>query len=587
MDLKIISEALNDRKDISNVKVVKKTIFRDKEYQILVECDMALSTFTIPLVIAIPKNWKRSLIDIYIQRKEEFPFIPHIDIKGKICLFELEGILIDQNLYGIISQSLDRASKIIEEGFAGTNKEEFINEFDSYWIQLPHIRHAKCELPLYEQISLIKYSQKLLEKRKKETYIEFIQRSRAQEIHISSEAYRLNKYYQKNEKFIIKNALYIPVKANEYIFPPDPRYKISNEYIQTLLNYVDVKKYLLLINKLGSTKLLIFSIKQPNGVITVLGLLLEKCAISTDNGFCTLKSVNQIIPVYIERVDKQYLMTRSSGLKNLFSEKKILLIGCGSIGGYIANELAKAGIENMMLVDPDRLYETNIFRHLLGLEYVNQYKCVAVQTYLSKNIPDLKLSSLAENIEDAVWEEEIEFEQYDIVISATGNHNVNRWINQFVYENRMKVPIVYAWNEVLGIGNHIAYIEYGNNGCYECFLGRNEETGELYDRTSYCEPGQDIVQSVAGCGSAFIPYGSTVSLKTATMCVDVVKKIFEGRYKDNMIISMKGDDYYLLKAGLKVSSKYLNQKNNIVEYSGAIFVDTNCECCGVKNGNSR
>lgn len=587
MDLEIINEALEDRGDILNVIVIKKTVFRDNQYQILVECDLIVDELTIPIVIAIPQNWRRVLIDIYIQQNKEFPFIPHVDIKGKICLFELEGILIDQNLYGIISQSLERASKIIKDGLTGKNREEFINEFASYWTQLPNIRYAKCELPECNQISIIKYSQKLINKKKKETFSKYLQRLKAQKIYLSSEPHHLKRYYQKDEKITIKNALYIPIKVDEFLLPPDPRREISKEYIQALLNHVAIKKHHLLMTKLGSTKLLIFSIEQPNGVVTFLGIILEKCEILTDNEMCILKSTNQIVPVYIERIDKQYLMSRTCGVKNLLSEKKVLLIGCGSIGGYIANELVKAGIEDMMLVDPDYLYETNIFRHMLGLEYINQYKGVAVQKYLEKNIPNLKLSSLEEYIEEAVQEEEIGFEKYDVIISAIGNHNVNLWINRFIYEKKIKVPVVYAWNEALGIGNHIAYIKYGYNGCYACFLGRNDETGELYDRTSYCEPGQDVVQRVAGCGSAFIPYGSTVSLKTAAMCVDTVKKIFEGRYTDNLIISAKGDDYHFLKAGLNVSTKYLNQRDNIVEYKGTLFANPNCECCGVKNGNSR
>lgn len=151
----------------------------------------------------------------------------------------------------------------------------------------------------------------------------------------------------------------------------------------------------------------------------------------------------------------------------------------------------------------------------------------------------MKISSLAEKIEEAVQEGNIEFGEYDLIISATGDHNVNRWINQYVMSNKLMVPVVYAWNEVLGVGNHVAYIEYGNVGCYECFIGRDEDTGELYDRTAYCRSGQKVVQKVAGCGSSFIPYGSTISLKTAGMCVDTIKKIFEGRYSDNIIIQQR------------------------------------------------
>ena len=50
-----------------------------------------------------------------------------------------------------------------------------------------------------------------------------------------------------------------------------------------------------------------------------------------------------------------------------------------------------------------------------------------------------------------------------------------------MYLHKLSTPIVYAWNEVLGIGSHVAYIQYGNIGCYECFFGRDEDTDELYD----------------------------------------------------------------------------------------------------------
>ena len=100
-----------------------------------------------------------------------------------------------------------------------------------------------------------------------------------------------------------------------------------------------------------------------------------------------------------------------------------------------------------------------------------------------------------------------------------------------------------------------------------------------------CRSGQKVVQKVAGCGSSFIPYGSTISLKTAGMCVDTIKKIFEGRYSDNIIISAKGDDYHFKRAGLQVSNKYLNQKDSIVECNGKLFAQPRCKFCGEKYGD--
>ena len=584
MNFDVIEEALHASSDVFNIVIVDTTIFEGRSYQKLIECNLIAGERTIPIVIAIPENWQRVLIDIYIKQYMNFPFIPHIDVKGKICLFDMEGVLIDQNLCGIILQSIKRAKKIISKGLSGANKEDFINEFDLYWQQLPAVQMAKVDVPCVQNVGIVKYFVNTSKKRKKESYLKFMQRLRGSIIYVSQEIENLKRYY-KEDKGSIRNAIYIKIKVDDFLYPPDARGTNLKEYFQKVLGYVNGEQLQTIISKIGSDKLVIFEVWHPNDTITFLGAIFEKVLFSFENGLCNLKSVNRIIPITVSRIDKMYLMTRSNEAINILTDKKILLIGCGSVGSYIANELVKSGIEKMMLIDDDHLYEINVFRHLLGLEYVGQYKCVALQNFLEKNIPDLKILSLVADIEDAVQEGSIEFEDYDLIISATGSHNVNRWINKYMYLHKLSTPIVYAWNEVLGIGSHVAYIQYGNIGCYECFFGRDEDTDELYDRTSYCKPGQNIVQKVAGCGSSFIPYGSTVSFKTAGMCVETVKKIFEGRYTDNMIISAKGDGYHFKKAGLQVSNKYLRQIDDVVEYNGKQFSKPGCEFCGEKHGS--
>lgn len=584
MNFDVIEEALHASSDVFNIVIVDTTIFEGRSYQKLIECNLIAGERTIPVVIAIPENWQRVLIDIYIKQYMNFPFIPHIDVKGKICLFDMEGVLIDQNLCGIILQSIKRAKKIISKGLSGANKEDFINEFDLYWQQLPAVQMAKVDVPCVQNVGIVKYFVNTSKKRKKESYLKFMQRLRGSIIYVSQEIENLKRYY-KEDKGSIRNAIYIKIKVDDFLYPPDARGTNLKEYFQKVLGYVNGEQLQTIISKIGSDKLVIFEVWQPNDTITFLGAIFEKVLFSFENGLCNLKSVNRIIPITVSRIDKMYLMTRSNEAINILTDKKILLIGCGSVGSYIANELVKSGIEKMMLIDDDHLYEINVFRHLLGLEYVGQYKCVALQNFLEKNIPDLKILSLVADIEDAVQEGSIEFEDYDLIISATGSHNVNRWINKYMYLHKLSTPIVYAWNEVLGIGSHVAYIQYGNIGCYECFFGRDEDTDELYDRTSYCKPGQNIVQKVAGCGSSFIPYGSTVSFKTAGMCVETVKKIFEGRYTDNMIISAKGDGLHFKKAGLQVSNKYLRQIDDVVEYNGKQFSKPGCEFCGEKHGS--
>ena len=240
----------------------------------------------------------------------------------------------------------------------------------------------------------------------------------------------------------------------------------------------------------------------------------------------SLEKVEELQPLLMERADKKFLMKRVTEQDSENYKNRILIIGCGSVGGHVICELAKAGYEDLTIVDYEKLTEENIFRHVLGMEYVNRYKCEALNTYIQKNIPEVKITTLAERIEDAIIEEDIVFEDYNLIISATGNHNLNRWVNSWILDNKIEVPVVYLWNEVYGIGNHVAYIKYGNCGCYECFFDRDEETGELYDKTSYCKRGQIITESAGGCGKTYVPYGNLVSLKTMLLCLKMVKRYF-------------------------------------------------------------
>ena len=298
----------------------------------------------------------------------------------------------------------------------------------------------------------------------------------------------------------------------------------------------------------------------------------------------SLEKVEELQPLLMERADKKFLMKRVTEQDSENYKNRILIIGCGSVGGHVICELAKAGYEDLTIVDYEKLTEENIFRHVLGMEYVNRYKCEALNTYIQKNIPEVKITTLAERIEDAIIEEDIVFEDYNLIISAAGNHNLNRWVNSWILDNKIEVPVVYLWNEVYGIGNHVAYIKYGNCGCYECFFDRDEETGELYDKTSYCKRGQIITESAGGCGKTYVPYGNLVSLKTMLLCLKMVKDIFEEKLDDNLLISLKGDSDYLEKHNLETSGRYLRQQEQIKILTGKQFVNINCGVCNDCNG---
>jgi molybdopterin/thiamine biosynthesis adenylyltransferase/proteasome lid subunit RPN8/RPN11 len=57
------------------------------------------------------------------------------------------------------------------------------------------------------------------------------------------------------------------------------------------------------------------------------------------------------------------LMSRGTGLiTDALANKRVLIVGCGSVGSYAAEQLARSGLGALTLVDPDRVEPTNLSR---------------------------------------------------------------------------------------------------------------------------------------------------------------------------------------------------------------------------------
>ena len=356
---------------------------------------------TVPIVICVPEKWYRDLIDIYVENYNEIDFIPHIDSKGKICLFDLEGVLIDQNIQGILIESLVRAKDILEKGFSRTNVEDFLVEFELYWGQLPKHRFLKFDVPVSEASQTIKCTFERTPQRKKEKQPEYFKRMYSTIIYAGKDSEILKKW--NLEKASIINAAYFIVSPDMNIFPPDIRKELSIEYLNNLLKWVSPKESSDILLKLHSNRVIIFAIKQPRGNTNFVGFYIEGGRLEKENDRYWFNDVGILQPLEVHRADKNFLMLRTAQ-PNEDTNKKILVIGCGSIGGYLIWELVKSGFEDLMIVDDDLLSEENIFRHLLGMEYVSKYKCVAIEEYIRKNIPKVSIKSLAEKCEEAVLE---------------------------------------------------------------------------------------------------------------------------------------------------------------------------------------
>ena len=93
---------------------------------------------------------------------------------------------------------------------------------------------------------------------------------------------------------------------------------------------------------------------------------------------------------------------------SLLNTKTVLVLGCGGVGGYAVEALARSGIGTLILVDFDSIDETNINRQIIALESTIGRKKVDV---LEERIKDINNECKVVKVDQFIGSENLEILQ--------------------------------------------------------------------------------------------------------------------------------------------------------------------------------
>ena len=75
-----------------------------------------------------------------------------------------------------------------------------------------------------------------------------------------------------------------------------------------------------------------------------------------------------------KRFERTKLLIGENDLENIINSK-VAVIGCGGVGGFVIEALARCGVGTLAIVDYDTIDITNINRQIIALEdTVGNYK---------------------------------------------------------------------------------------------------------------------------------------------------------------------------------------------------------------------
>jgi tRNA A37 threonylcarbamoyladenosine dehydratase len=116
----------------------------------------------------------------------------------------------------------------------------------------------------------------------------------------------------------------------------------------------------------------------------------------------------------MDRVQILISKNHSRKIKNA----KILIVGVGGVGSNVAVSLARNGFKNFVLVDFDKVEQSNFNRHVIGLkQYLNQFKCYAMKDFLHEIYDDINVNCIVDKFCFAN-KNSILNEDYDFVVDA-------------------------------------------------------------------------------------------------------------------------------------------------------------------------
>lgn len=504
-------------------------------------------------------------------------FIPHVSPYGFVCFLDREGVVLDRRRPAqVVIDALEKTVQMLTLGARGENRADFVDEFEIYWSYLPDSLSVLSTLNPGDEVREVSLAFSKDELR----WLAGDERDIARLLNVTT----------VGGMYSLQKGLYLPLEPGTLVTPPrhDQPFWTAEETRQSLLPYLSdanqARLHRLIKGRPRVKEYVIVKLPRPSGGESLFGIRYD--AIGREHPLRETGSAERLTPLYITRLDQEYLIGRGGGMLKL-ADKRVLVIGCGAVGGFLVFELARAGVLDLTLVDDDKLGAENTFRHVLGQRYWGKTKADAVKEELEAQLPYLRVRTINKTIEAALADGSVSLDTFDLVVLAIGNPTVELMLNQRLQEIPDGPAGVFTWLEPLGIGGHALLTSNSSKGgCFEClFTPLDDDAGELVNRAAFAAPRQLFGRALSGCGSLHTPYGSIDAVRTANLAVRLAIDALTGKELGNPLVSWKGDATAFEAAGFRLSPRYRASQDDL-DRQRYLYASVRCPiCCGGDLGN--
>lgn len=255
----------------------------------------------------------------------------------------------------------------------------------------------------------------------------------------------------------------------------------------------------------------------------------------------------------VQRADYAWVHGRGKNAEvQALRGKRVAVVGCGALGGFLARALAQAGVGSVLLIDSDEMVPANVGRHVLGMEAVGQGKALALARKLHADFPHaVGFDAWKGPVQAAGAQQQAELAQCDLIIAAGISLSGELGLDSLRQAWQAPVPLVWTWIEEVAVAGHAVGILDGAQ-----LASSLDADGQFLMRLTSDWPASQAHALEAGCGVAYQPYSAADMMGTVTCAHRLSLDILLGRQQDNVVRSWLGDRAVAMAGGCVIDEAF-------------------------------
>ncbi|WP_437324950.1 ThiF family adenylyltransferase [Sorangium sp. So ce381] len=542
--------------------------YRDRTLTAAVEGALDLGDRVARVQVGLPVGFPSRLPVVAVDPRGEFAALPHVEPNGAVCYRPRDEPLLDrEDPFGIVREALNLVAATLRAGLHGDRAREFADEIVAYWSAA--FPKAPTLLSLIEPDARARLVTLFLD--------------HGIRVAVADSPAALAAFRQSRnvERLTFVNAVYVPVEGVAAVPDFHPRQLCSAEGLRAFALTTLSKDRTLWRNIEQHCRarevLVVLGVARPAGRRGLVAVAIRRRGDGHPLDPGRLRD-DVIAPRRLEPVDRGFVLPRGGADTDL-GQRRVLVVGCGAVGGHVAMNLARAGVGIIELMDFDEFVPANTYRHVCGRAYLGKKKVVGLKLEIERLLPFVEVRTHLNDVLTWATDKPEAFRDFDVVVLATGNPTVELQVNATILRDAAASPAIFAWLEPFGLGGHalVTHVGATPRGCYECLYARDED-GTLVCRAAFARPGARYTRDVLGCGSQHVAFGDVDAQQLAASASRAAVAVLRDAISESVLTSWKGDATAFRGAGFETTIRY--ERSGIqTQLTSAQLLRPGCPVC--------